>query len=327
MCLTECNRKASTMRRHWPTGGCCTTVKKNDNKDRTYLCSGQGLNLFWKCPTRNSIRTAGIPNFSCLFSDPSGKYRDSISVNCCTRPVQKVSDLWSAKIQLFIWISETLIPVKLLSLVMHTLLPAVLPLLETFLERFLWNHVQLGCRIPHNVFSWLKSGPFQRHFQFRKQPKITRGPCRELESLSTQTSMSCAISRRSCYCSIISRFGTNFADTQIRSQNGMYRSSAYPHLVCQFSDTDMKVLHEQSPHLVDDIVISASWGPTRDVVRCQLIVLPSLKRLYHSFIRMILKASSPKACWIFGIVSTWVSPSFWQNLMQYRCSSRLVILQ
>jgi len=67
-----------------------------------------------------------------------------------TRSVQKVSDLWSAKIQLFIWMSETLIPFKVVSLVMHTLL---LPLLETFLESFLWNHVQPGCRVPHNVFS------------------------------------------------------------------------------------------------------------------------------------------------------------------------------
>ena len=69
------------------------------------------------------------------------------------RCVQKVSYLWSAKIQLFIWMSETLIPFKVVSLVKHTLLPAVLPLLETFLESFLWNHVQQGCRVPHNVFS------------------------------------------------------------------------------------------------------------------------------------------------------------------------------
>ena len=42
----------------------------------------------------------------------------------------------------------------------------------------------------------------------------------------------------------------------------MYRSNAYPYLVCQFLDSDTTVLHDQSPHLVDDIVISASWGPT-----------------------------------------------------------------
>jgi hypothetical protein len=70
-----------------------------------------------------------------------------------TWSVQKVWDLWSAKIQLFILMSETLIPFKVVSLVMNTLLPEVLPLLETFLESFLWNHVQLGCHVPHNVFS------------------------------------------------------------------------------------------------------------------------------------------------------------------------------
>ena len=45
------------------------------------------------------------------------------------RAVQKVSDLWSAKIRLFILTSETLIPFRVVSLVMHTLIPAVLPLL------------------------------------------------------------------------------------------------------------------------------------------------------------------------------------------------------
>jgi len=70
-----------------------------------------------------------------------------------TKCVQKVSYLWSAKIQFFIWMSETLIPFKVVFLVMHTLLSVVLPLLETFLESFLWNHVQLGCHVPHNVFS------------------------------------------------------------------------------------------------------------------------------------------------------------------------------
>ena len=49
--------------------------------------------------------------------------------------------------------SETLIPFKVVSLVMHTLLPAFLRLLETFLESFLWNLVQLGRHVPHNVFS------------------------------------------------------------------------------------------------------------------------------------------------------------------------------
>jgi len=61
--------------------------------------------------------------------------------------------LWSTKIQLFIWICETLFPVKVVSLVKHTLLLAFLPFVVTFLENILWNYVQLVCRVPHNVFS------------------------------------------------------------------------------------------------------------------------------------------------------------------------------
>jgi len=70
-----------------------------------------------------------------------------------TWAVQKVSGKGPEKIQLFILTSETLFPFKVVSLAMHTFLPAVLPLLETFLESVLWNLVQLGRRVPHNVFS------------------------------------------------------------------------------------------------------------------------------------------------------------------------------
>jgi len=44
---------------------------------------------------------------------------------------------------------------------------------------------------------------------------------------------------------------------QIIGQNGMYRTSAYPHLLRKFSDGDTMVLHGQSPHLVNELVISA----------------------------------------------------------------------
>ena len=69
---------------------------------------------------------------------------------------------------------------------MYTLLPAVLPLLEKFLESYLWNLVQLGRHVPHNVSSWLKSGPFQRHFQLWEQPKITRSHVGRVGSLTNQ---------------------------------------------------------------------------------------------------------------------------------------------
>jgi len=43
----------------------------------------------------------------------------------------------------------------------------------------------------------------------------------------------------------------------IIGQNGMYRTSAYPHFLLKFSDGDTMVLHDQSPHLVNELVISA----------------------------------------------------------------------
>ena len=49
---------------------------------------------------------------------------------------------------------------------------------------------------------------------------------------------------------------------QIIGQNGMYRTSAYPHLLRKFSDGDTTVLHDQSPQLVNELVISACRGPT-----------------------------------------------------------------
>ena len=45
-------------------------------------------------------------------------------------------------------------------------------------------------------------------------------------------------------------------------------------------------------------------------------VQPPLNLLYHSLIRVMPIPSSLKGIWIFWMVSTWLSLSFWQNLMQ-----------
>jgi hypothetical protein len=54
-------------------------------------------------------------------------------------------------------------------------------------------------------------------------------------------------------------------------------------------------------------------------------VQPSLNQLYHSLICVMPIALSPKIHWIFWMVSTWLLPSFWQNLTQYCYSSRSII--
>jgi hypothetical protein len=48
-----------------------------------------------------------------------------------------------------------------------------------------------------------------------------------------------------------------FPHGQIIGQNEMYQTSAYPHLLRKFSDGDTTVLHDQSPHLVNELILSA----------------------------------------------------------------------
>jgi len=153
---------------------------------------------------------------------------------------------------------------------------------------------------------------------------------RKLESLSTQSSMSCAISRRSCFCSIISSFGTNFADTLLKPKSAVKIVCTDPMLTPTSSASSRTVIQRSCMSKVRTWLMTLSFRlveglPWRGSLSTN--VLPSLKRLYHSFILVILMASSLKACWIFRIVSTWVSPSIWQNLMQYRCSNHSIILQ
>jgi len=110
------------------------------------------------------------------FSTPTCRSRNALSVYVGCK---KISDLWSAKIQLFILTSETIIPFKVVSLVMHTLLPVVLPLLKKFLESFLCNLVQLGRRVPHNVFSFTQVGYLSAAFSVWGIAKNHKEPCRE----------------------------------------------------------------------------------------------------------------------------------------------------
>ena len=152
----------------------------------------------------------------------------------------------------------------------------------------------------------------------------------KLESLSTQSSMSCAISRWSCFCSIVSSFGTNFAVTLLKPKSTVKMVCTDPMLTPTSSTSSRTVIRRSCMTKVCTWLMTLSFRLVEGLPWCGSLstnVLPSLKWLYHSFIRVILMALSPKACWIFRIVSTWVLPSFWQNLMQYRCSSRSVILQ
>ena len=104
----------------------------------------------------------------------------------------------------------------------------------------------------------------------------------------------------------------------------MYRTSAYPHLLHKFLDSDTTVLLSK---VCTWSMSSSFWLVEGLLERVSLStdVRPFLNQLYHSLICVMPMALSPKTRWIFWMVSTWLLPSFWQNLMQYRCLSRSII--
>jgi hypothetical protein len=66
-----------------------------------------------------------------------------------------------------------LISFKVLSFRAYTLMPAVLPLLETFFVGIFRNGLQMLRRIRLNRLDVVKSLPFQHHLQLREEPEIT----------------------------------------------------------------------------------------------------------------------------------------------------------
>ena len=115
-----------------------------------------------------------VTESSCSFSVSRCRYLH------CTRAVQKVSDLWPGKIHLHAGRSATLIPFEVVSLWMNTLLPAVPPLFEAFLECLFANGVQRGRRVPYNVVSWLNQfESLSPAFSGGGTAKNRKEPCRE----------------------------------------------------------------------------------------------------------------------------------------------------
>lgn len=68
--------------------------------------------------------------------------------------------------------------------------------------------------------------------------------------------------------------------------------------------------------------MTLSFQLVGSLLECELLSLtqPSLNWLHHSLICVMPITVLPKACRIFQMVSTWVPPNFWENLMQYCCT-------
>jgi hypothetical protein len=90
-------------------------------------------------------------------------------------PDQKVSDLGPGKTYYLTYGVAVLIPLKEVPFRHHTLVPAVLPLSEAFLELTLGNSQQLCCHISLYLLRALKPVPLQKHFYPLELKKFTWG--------------------------------------------------------------------------------------------------------------------------------------------------------
>ncbi|BFZ04993.1 hypothetical protein BsWGS_08032 [Bradybaena similaris] len=92
-----------------------------------------------------------------MFNATTYSYKDEKTRLCsqlkheaCSKSIRSCGP----KIELLTCRSETLILFKVLSLRMHRLLRAFIPLLEVFMKDLSGNGVQLDCHVMYNVLSW-----------------------------------------------------------------------------------------------------------------------------------------------------------------------------
>ena len=194
---------------------------------------------------------------------------------------------------------------------------------KAFLECLFANGVQLGHRVPYNVVWWLKSSPFQ----VGEQTKIAESHVGRVGSLSNHGNVvfgqeSLNQLRGMNWCVV-----TNFKDTLCMTKSSVKMECTEPVLI-PTSASSWTVARRSCMTKVRTWSMSSSFRLVEGVPEQASLstdVWPSLNRLYHSLICVMPMASSPKTHLIFRMVSTWLSPTFWQNLMQYRCSSHSII--
>jgi hypothetical protein len=124
--------------------------------------------------------------------------------------------------------------------------------------------------------------------------------------------------------------GTSFADTRLIPRSCVISAWHVPN--DKFSSLGISlIVRRRFPR------ITALTRPTVSLFRAvdgrpvcgssSMDVRPFLNREYHSHVLDRLNSVSPNACCSISYVSVAVSPSFWQNLMQTRCSFNTSISQ
>lgn len=82
---------------------------------------------------------------------------------------------------------------------------------------------------------------------------------RKLGMLFMQSRMSCVAFKWSCFCYIVSLVDTDLAGPVHGLR--MHWTGGYPHLIGKFLNSNVTLLHDWRPNLINEPVISAHWGP------------------------------------------------------------------
>ena len=212
------------------------------------------------------------------------------------------------------------------------MVPAMFPLLETVLELTFRDSLEYVCCIIFKRRFVIESLSFEWFFEFWNQLKVTGGYVGTVRMLSKQcdtvfTQKLLHKTWRMCWRVIVVKKPVT-AQTRVIpkilskiSQTvvfGIPKSFSSPRTVNRRSGS----IASRTRTILSNLFVVEGL-PERESLSTE--VQPPLKRLYHSFIRVLLIHSFPKAICIIWIVSELVFPSWKQNLMQIRWSCLSVI--
>ena len=172
-----------------------------------------------------------------------------------------------------------------------------------------------------NVISWLKSSPFQLRFQMRDLLIIARSHVRKVGCLSNHRNV---VFDQESLNQLRHEFRGHSPQEQIIGQNGLYQTSA---LIPTSSASSQTVTRQSCMTKVRTWSMSSSFRLVEGLLKwASLSRRVAIFELVVPFLNLCdAHAIVAKTHWIFRMVSTWLLPSFWQNLLQYCCSSRSVI--
>ena len=205
-------------------------------------------------------------------------------------------------------------------------------LLKTVLELIFRDGLEYARCIIFNCRFVIESLSFEWFFEFWKQPKVTGGYVGTVRRFSKQCDT--VFTQKLLHKIRWMRWRVIMVKKPVTAHTRvipkiLFKISQRVVFGIPRSFSSSRTVNGRSPSIASRTrsilsnVCVVEGQPERESLSTE--VQPPLKRLYHSFIRVLLIRSFPKAFCIIWIVSEPVFPSWKQNLMQIRWSYFSVI--